>query len=386
MLVSQLGEYRNMKILVLANFGMGLYNFRKELLEELIKQGNEVYISLPDDEYVPKLKKIGCNFIDTYLERRGTNPVKDFKLLLDYTRIIRKIKPDVVLTYTIKPNVYGGIACAITKTPYITNITGLGTSVENKGIIQKVTLLLYKLGLNKASCVFFQNKTNRMFFKDNRIVESKTRLIPGSGVNLEQHRYEEYPMSDEVIRFLFIGRIMKAKGIEELLEAAKMVKAQYPNIQFHLIGGCEENYNEKLNELERQDVIKYHGQQDDVHSFIKKSHAIILPSYHEGLANVLLESASSGRPVLASRVPGCVETFEDGVTGISFEVRDVESLVKAVSRFINLSYEQKREMGMAGRRKMENEFDRNIVIKAYMDEIRMTIDKENSNEPVRKIS
>ncbi|WP_419881723.1 glycosyltransferase family 4 protein [Peribacillus sp. B-H-3] len=375
-----------MKILVLANFGMGLYNFRKELLEELIKENNEVYISLPDDEYVSKLEKIGCKFVDTHLERRGTNPVKDFKLLLDYIRIIKRIKPDVVLTYTIKPNVYGGIACAITKTPYITNITGLGTSVENKGVIQKITLMLYKLGLKKASCVFFQNRTNRMFFKDNRIVESKTRLIPGSGVNLEQHKYEEYPMSDEVVQFLFIGRIMKAKGIEELLEAAKLVKAKYPNIQFHLIGGSEENYNEKLDELERQDVIKYHGQQDDVHSFIKKSHAIILPSYHEGLANVLLESASSGRPVLASRVPGCVETFEDGVTGFDFEVREVESLVKAVLRFINLPYEQKREMGMAGRRKMENEFDRNIVIKAYMDEIRMTINEENSNELVRKIS
>jgi glycosyltransferase involved in cell wall biosynthesis len=371
MLAFQLGEYRNMKILVIANFGMGLYNFRKELLEELIKQDNEVYISLPDDEYVSKLEKIGCKFVDTHLDRRGTNPLSDFKLLLNYIRIIKRIKPDVVLTYTIKPNVYGGIACAITKTPYITNVTGLGTSVENKGLIQKVTLLLYKLGLKKASCVFFQNQTNRKFFEDNRIVKSKTRLIPGSGVNLEQHKSEEYPMSDKKVRILFIGRIMKAKGIEELLEAAKLVKEKYPNVQFDLIGGNEENYNQKIDKLERLDIIKYHGQQSDVHSFIKKSHATILPSYHEGLANVLLESASSGRPVLASRVPGCIETFEDGLTGFGFEVRNVESLVEAISRFINIPYEQKREMGMAGRRKMENEFDRNIVINAYLNEIKM---------------
>ncbi|WP_366161306.1 glycosyltransferase family 4 protein [Bacillus infantis] len=375
-----------MKILVLANFGMGLYNFRKELLEVLIKQGNEVYISLPDDDYVPKLGKIGCKFIDTHLERRGTNPFTDFKLLLDYVGIIKRIKPDVVLTYTIKPNVYGGIACAITKTPFITNITGLGTSVENKGLIQKITLMLYKLGLRKASCVFFQNQTNRKFFEDNRIVKSKTRLIPGSGVNLEQHKSEEYPMRDEKVRFLFIGRIMKAKGVEELFEAAKLVKESYPNVQFDFIGGTEENYNDKLDELERLDLIKYHGQQDDVHSFIKKSHATILPSYHEGLANVLLESASSGRPVLASRVPGCVETYDDGLSGFGFEAMNVDSLVDAIMKFVNLPYDEKREMGIAGRRKMENQFDRNIVINAYLKEINLITNKENFNESIREVS
>ncbi|MDR0138859.1 glycosyltransferase family 4 protein [Metabacillus idriensis] len=375
-----------MKILVLANFGMGLYNFRKELLEELIKQDNQVYISLPHDKYVPKLEKIGCKFIDTHLERRGTNPFRDFKLLLDYVEIIKRIKPDVVLTYTIKPNVYGGIACAITKTPYITNITGLGTAVENKGLIQKITLMLYKIGLKEASCVFFQNKTNRMFFEDNKIVGSKTRLIPGSGVNIQQHKYESYPLNDEKIRFLFIGRIMKSKGIEELLEASKLVKAKYPNVQFDLIGGIEENYIEQIDKLESLDIIKYHGQQDDVRSFIKNSHATILPSYHEGLANVLLESASSGRPVLSSKVPGCVETFEEGLSGFGFESMNVDSLVNAIMKFINLRYDQKKEMGVSGRRKMENEFNRNIVINAYLQEIKKIMIKEINNEFIREVS
>ncbi|MBT2736720.1 glycosyltransferase family 4 protein [Bacillus sp. ISL-7] len=358
-----------MKILVLANFGMGLYNFRKELLEELINQNNEVYISLPNDEYVPKLKSLGCKFVETLLERRGTNPVKDFKLLLKYIEIIKQIKPDVVLTYTIKPNVYGGLACQFTKTPYITNITGLGTSVENEGVIQKITLMLYKVGLKKASCLFFQNETNLKFFFDQKIVTGKTKLVPGSGVNLEQHSFEEYPEDQEKNRFLFIGRIMKSKGIEELLQAVKIVKEKYPNTQFDLIGNCEEDYNQKLVELNKLGIINYHSQQDDVHSFIKKSHATILPSYHEGTANVLLESASSGRAVLASRVPGCKETFEEDVSGFGYEVRSVESLVEAIIKFINLPYEQKKAMGMAGRKKMENEYDRKIVIKAYIDEI-----------------
>ncbi|MFJ7974835.1 glycosyltransferase family 4 protein [Peribacillus sp. NPDC096379] len=375
-----------MKILVFANFGMGLYNFRKELLEALINQNNEVYVSLPNDEYVPKLEKIGCKFVDTHLDRRGTNPLKDIKLLINYMGIIKRIKPNVVLTYTIKPNVYGGIACAITKTPYITNITGLGTSIENKGLIQKVTLKLYRLGLKKASCVFFQNKTNQRFFIDNKIVKSNTRLIPGSGVNLELQKFEKYPMIDDNIKFLFIGRIMKAKGIEELMEAAELVKVQYPNVQFHLIGGSEENYYKKLDELERLDIIKYHGQQNDVHSYIKQTHATILPSYHEGLANVLLESASSGRPVLASRVTGCIEAFDEGLTGFGFEAKNVESLVEAIIKFINLPYDQKRVMGIYGRRKMENEFDRNIVISAYLKEIKKTVEKEKHNESIREVS
>lgn len=359
-----------MKILVLANFGMGLYNFRKELLKELIDQNYEVYISLPNDEYVPKLERLGCKYIETNLDRRGTSPIKDIRLVLQYINIIKQIKPNVVLTYTIKPNVYGGLACRITKTPYITNITGLGTSVENKGIIQKITLMLNKIGLKKAACLFFQNETNLKFFHNQNIVKSKTRLIPGSGVNLDQHPLEEYPVvNDGKHRFLFIGRMMKSKGIEELLQAAKIVKAEYPNTQFDLIGPCEEDYNSHITELDRLGLIHYHGQQNDVHSFIKKSHATILPSHHEGTANVLLESASSGRPVLASRVPGCKETFDENISGIGFEVRNVNSLVEAIIKFINLPYEQKRAMGIAGRKKMENEFDRRIVINAYMNEI-----------------
>lgn len=375
-----------MKILILANFGMGLYNFRRELLEELIKQKYEVYISLPSDEYVAALEKIGCKFIDTQIERRGTNPIKDFKLLLNYIKILRKLRPNIVLTYTIKPNVYGGIACSITKIPYITNITGLGTSLENKSLVQKITLALYKLGLSRASTIFFQNKANENFFKKNVIVNNKTRLIPGSGVNLERHLFEEYPIKDKKINLLFIGRVMKAKGIDELLEAAKRIKAQYPNIHFHLVGGMEENYIQKINPLQKMDILKYHGQQKNIHSFINESHAVILPSHHEGLANVLLESASTGRPVLASKIPGCMETFEDGVTGIGFEVKNVDSIVQAIEKFINLPYEQKKEMGIAGRRKMEREFDRTNVVKAYMDEIKIVAIKENYNEPLRKTS
>jgi glycosyltransferase involved in cell wall biosynthesis len=371
------------RILILANNDIGLFKFRKELIKELVKK-NEVYVSLPDGNFISKIIDLGCNFIETPISRRGTNPITDLKLFFKYKAILKKVKPDLVLSYTIKPNVYGGLICRINHIPYISNITGLGTAINNGGVVQKITLLLYAISQKKASCVFFQNESNRQFFINKNIVKQNTRLIPGSGVNLQQYKFEQYPKDDGTIRFLFIGRIMKAKGIEELLQAAKLVKENHPNVQFDLIGSCEEDYNEQLVELNNSGIIIYHGLQEDVQSFIRKSHATILPSYHEGISNVLLESASSGRPVLASRVPGCLETFEEDISGIGFEANNVDSLKKAIIKFINLPYERKKAMGIAGRKKMEKEFDRNIVIKAYIDEIQATLNKENSYELIRE--
>lgn len=358
-----------MKVLVLSNFGMGLYKFRKEVLKELVNQGHQVLVSLPKDEYVPLLESLGCEFIESNVDRRGTNPLTDTKLFLSYIRTIRNIKPDIVLTYTIKPNIYGGIACRILKIPYLPNITGLGTSLENESFIQKVTLSLYKRALKNAKCVFFQNESNKEFFVQKEIINGETKVLPGSGVNLEEYPYKEYPKDNEKIRFLFVGRIMKAKGIEELLEAAQRIKEKYQSVEFHVVGFCEENYTERLNELDRLKMIHYHGQQDEIHNFMEKSHAIILPSYHEGTSNVLLEAASTGRPILASNVHGCKETFDDGISGVGFEVKNANTLINAIQQFIELSYETKKEMGLAGRKKIEKEYDRRIVINTYLDQI-----------------
>lgn len=358
-----------MRILILSNFGMGLYKFRKELLQELIKHGHEVFVSLPNDDYVPLLENLGCEYIESNVDRRGTNPLADMKLLFSYIKIINKTKPDIVLTYTIKPNVYGGIACRITKTPYLPNITGLGTAVENKGLIQKITLYLYKIALKNPECIFFQNESNRQFFIERGIIKNKSKVIPGSGVNLDQHCYEEYPNNKGNIRLLFIGRIMKAKGIDELLKAAKEIKESQKNVEFHIVGFCEEGYLEELRELNDSGIIHYHGQQDDVHKFIKDSHATILPSYHEGTSNVLLESASTGRPILASNVTGCKETFDAGISGIGFEVKSVKALISAIQQFLDLPHDNKKQMGIAGRKKMEQEYDRKIVTNAYLEQI-----------------
>lgn len=357
------------RILILANNDVGLYNFRKGLLEKLVKNF-EVFISLPYGECIPLLEQIGCTFINTPVDRRGTNPASDLKLILFYRKTIRDIRPDVVLTYTIKPNIYGGIACRATRTPYIVNITGLGASVNNAGALQRLVLSLYKTGLKKAYCVFFQNKQNHEFFTQKQIIRSNAKIIPGSGVNLTEHSFEEYPKEDGNTRFLFIGRIMEDKGVGELLKAACKVSQQYPKTTFEFIGWKENgDFDARLAELEQGGTVKYSGFQRDVHSFIKKSHATISPSYSEGMSNALLESASAGRPVLASRIPGCMETFEEGISGFGFEAKNADDLADKLIRFIRLPYDKKRTMGIAGREKMERNFNRDIVVDAYMEKI-----------------
>lgn len=362
------------KVLILVNSIGGFYSFRKELAIKLIEENYKVYISSPEvlnTEQEKYFKNMGCNVIETKIERRGTNPIKDLRLMKTYVGMMKQIKPDLVLTYTIKPTVYGSLACQILKIPYINNITGLGTSIQNKGIVRNISLFLYKTGLRKSSCVFFQNEENKKILFDENIIKSKTRLVPGSGVNLNENIFEEYNFENEIIKILFIGRLMKDKGSEELLSAADKIKSKYKNIQFDFIGSKEGDYKGRFDEYINKNIVNFYGLQnkEGVHNFIKNSSAVINPSYHEGMSNVLLEAAATGRPVLASDIPGCRETFDEGVSGFGFKPKDVHSLVSAIEKFINLPYEQKKAMGIAGRKKMEAEFDRNIVIDAYMKEI-----------------
>ena len=357
------------KILILTNSINGLYSFRRELIEELLQNSLNVTISAPNDTRTNYFKDIGCNMIETNISRRGTNPISDSKLLINYLRSIKKYKPDVVLTYTIKPNVYGGIACRLTNTPQIANITGLGTAIENKGILQKISLGLYRIGLKKSKCVFFQNKENMQFMQANGIGVVNSILIPGSGVNLSQHNAETYPSEENILKFLFIGRLMKAKGIEELFSAIEILKPRFPGVEFHFVGGKEENYDSVIDGLVEKKAIIYHGRQNDVHEFIKNSHALINPSHHEGMSNVLLEAASTARPIIASDIPGCRETFNEGVTGLGFKVKNVDSLINVIEKFIKLPHDKKAKMGLLARKKMEQEYDRRLVIDAYLEQI-----------------
>lgn len=361
------------KILLTGNSDIVIYNFRKELIERLLYEQYEVYLLLPygKGEKIESLKRLGCHYLEIQINRRGTNPFEDIKLIANYRKILDVVKPDIVLTYTIKPTIYGDMACQKLGIPYIANITGLGTAVEQGGLKQKLILTLYKKAFKKVDCVFFQNRKNQSFFKEHGIPIPNQKLLPGSGVNLNEHRLESYPEKDDTIRFLFIGRMMKDKGIDELLAAAEEIKKKHHNVFFDLIGFCEADYKgkEQLEMLHKQKIINYLDHQDAIHEHIKSHHALIHPSYHEGMANVLLEAAACGRPVLASNIPGCQEAFDEGATGFGFEPRNAPDLVQAIEKFIALPYAEKKAMGIAGRKKMEREFDRQIVVDAYMEEI-----------------
>lgn len=357
-----------MKVLVLANSDGGLYNFRKELLTELLKN-HEVVLSAPEGEYASFFREIGCKLIPMSFDRHGTNPLEELAIYNAYKKLLKTEKPDIVFTYTIKPNVYGGMACASFGIPYVATITGLGIAMENGGILQKVAKFLYIYGLRKAQKVFFQNASNKALFEEWDIVHENAQLIPGSGVNLSYHTPYEYPVDSDEIRFLFIGRIMKDKGINELLAAMEQVHAKYPNASLDIVGGLDGDYQKVIDSANQLSFVTYHGRQADVRPYIRNAHCTVLPSYHEGTANVLLESASAARPVIATKVPGCQETFIEGISGSGCNPKDKDSLAEAMIRFIELPYEKKVEMGIAGRKKMESEYDRNIVVNAYINEV-----------------
>lgn len=356
------------KILILANSSGGLYDFRNELVLELLKE-HKVYVSVPDAVAVDKLKNEGCEVIHTEINRRGMNPAQDLGLFKSYWKLLKEIKPDVVLTYTIKPNIYGGFCCRLQRIPYIVNITGLGTTFERGGMLKKMVVNMYKAALKKASCVFFQNDRNKQIFEENGIYGQKSKRVNGSGVNVDEFIFEKYP-GRETPKFLFVGRLMKEKGIEEYLYSAK----KYANrAEFDIIGYCEESYEEEVKKLQQQGILKFHGFQSDVKSFYKDADAIVIASYHEGMSNVLLEAAATGRPVLATNIPGCKEAVEDNMTGLLFAPRDAGALETTIEYFLSMQIKQREAMGQAARVKMEQEFDRRKVVESYIEEINRVI-------------
>ncbi len=364
------------KVLILTNSLTGIYSFRKEVVQAIIEDGYSITICCPslNHKAVDFFIQLGCDIRFVDIEKRGTNPISDLLLIKRYKKIISDIKPIVVLTYSIKPNIYGGIASRLCKVPHLANITGLGDAIENPGLLQTITITLYRFGLKKTRTVFCQNQTIYEFCRHNRI-GTKLFLLPGSGVNTSQHVYQSYPQEDETIKFIYMGRFMKDKGTDELIDTIRGIKEKYSNkVEFVLLGSrYPENdfsYENNITELQQQGILKWCGVASDVRQYLKDAWCSILPSYHEGMSNVNLESAANGRPVITTNVPGCKETVDDGLTGYLVEAKSSKSLQDAVERFINLPYDQKVLMGQNARKKIEQEFDRQIVVKAYLEEIK----------------
>lgn len=359
------------KILFLVNHDVVIYNFRREIVEELIKDGHEVHISSPYGERIDALVALGAVFHEIRIERHGMNPKEEIRIIKTYKKLFKSLRPDICLGFTIKPNVYGIIAARKYGIPFIANVTGLGTSIQNGGLKQKVSLLLYRNTLKDAKNIFFQNESDFGFMLENKVVtKEKCEVLPGSGVNLVQHCYEEYPKNENSVVFSTFGRIMKDKGTDELIAAARAIKQKGYNATFRIIGFFDDDfYKETVLNAVAEGIVEYIEQQKDVHPLMKESHAIIQPSHHEGMSNVLLEAAATGRPVIASDIPGCREAFKDGVSGFGFEVENVNALVEKIVQFLELPNCEKEQMGKAGRDLMEQYFDRNIVVNKYKEKI-----------------
>lgn len=359
-----------MNVLILSNSVSGLFSFRKEVVGALVAEGYRVWIACPREEGEKSdyFRNLGCEMVDTPVDRRGTNPIRDFGLFRQYRRLIRQVKPAAVLTYTIKSNVYGGVAARCAHVPQLANITGLGTAVENPGLLSKITVAMYRFGLKRAKTVFYQNVSIQKFCQKNKIGRHGV-LLPGSGVNLDWHALQPYPTQESPMRFLFISRVMRDKGAEELLAAAKIIKEKYPQTEFHILGPCEDGYEARLREACDTGTVVWHGSVPDVRPYIREAWCTVHPSYHEGMANVLLESAAAGRPVITTDVPGCRETLDEGVSGLLCPAKDAAALTDAIERFIQLSYDEKVRMGQSGRDFVANHFDRQIVVDAYLNEL-----------------
>ena len=370
-------------IALLTNNDDDVFCFRKELIEGLIAEGYEMLISCPDGPKFELMKDIPYIYDNPDIDRRGTNPVKDFGLMMHYHKLFKQYKPSVVLTYTAKPNVYASLAASQLGIPVINNLTGLGSVVNEKGLKKAFIMWLFKQAYRKSACMMFQNETNMKVAINAGMVKGRYRLIPGSGVAIDRYPLQPYPEGGDgktgaPIVFNYMGRVMYDKRVDDYIEAAKRIKANYPQTEFNLLGfiePTESHYEQELKDLEKAGIVIYRGSQKDVRPFVARAHATVHPStYGEGMSNVLLESASSGRFLITTDNPGCKETVEDGKTGFIYHGGRVDELVSCIERFLALNNEQRKTAGEFGRQRMEKQFSRQIVIDAYKEEITRILD------------
>lgn len=363
-------------VLVLTNSLTGLYNFRKEVIQSIVYGGYSVTICCPliQHDSVDYFGQIGCSIKFVGVDKRGMNPFRDLYLISTYRKTIKSIRPVAILTYSIKPNIYGGIAARICHVPQLANITGLGDAIENPGFLRIITIRLYRIGLKKARTVFYQNQAIQEFCKENRIGKTGV-LLPGSGVNTCYHAFQQYPKENETIIFLYMGRFMKSKGTDELIEAIKTIHKKYSDrVSFILLGGRypdnDYSYEKQIESLQNQGALRWPGVVWDVRPYLKEAWCTIHPSYHEGMANVILESCAAGRPIITNNINGCKEAVVEGKNGFLCSPKNSKELIEKIEKFINLPYSEKVRMGKESRRIVEESFDRRIVCDAYLTQLK----------------
>jgi len=362
------------RVAVSGNSSWNIVAFRTGLIRGLREQGYEPVVIAPiDPDGEERMTKLGLERIVIHIDRSGLNPFADFGLMLTYRSILKRLRPIAYLGFTIKPNVYGCIAARMLGVPALANISGLGTVFIKRGPLLALVTALYRFALSRAAVVFFQNPDDRALFVERRIVRpDQARLLPGSGVDLD--RFKPAPLPDGPVTFLFIGRLLGDKGVREFIEAARQLRRELPDARFELLGPLDEGNRTAIgkDELDRwvaEGAIDYLGGTDDVRPFIARATVVVLPSYREGLPRSLLEAGAMARPAVATDVPGCREAVVDGETGFLCRARDSRSLAEAMKRLAALSGEERKAMGVAARRRVEEKFSETVVISAYLGEL-----------------
>ena len=365
----------NKKIVISSNTSWSIYNFRLNLARTLKEKDYEIVIVAPYDKYSEFLKK-EFEFYEIHIDSKGTNPARDLKTILSYYKLYKKIRPDAVLSFTIKPNIYGSIACGLLSIKTINNITGLGTLFIKETFASKIAKLLYKFSQKKSYKVFFQNRDDLELFLKERLVDKKRcDVLPGSGVDIQKFKPIKLEKKDNVFRFLLIARMLWDKGIGEYAEAAKIIKQKYQNVEFLLLGAVGVDNPtaisiETIKKWENKGLVKYIGTTGDVRNEIAKIDCVVLPSYYrEGVPRVLLEAAAMEKPIITTDNVGCREVVDDGINGFLCEVKNAKDLADKMEKMINLSEKERNQMGKNSREKIIKEFDEKIVIDKYIKAI-----------------
>ena len=368
------------KVLIVLNSAWNLLNFRSGLIKALIEEGHEVVLAAPQDEHVPALQALGASFVNLKMRAHGINPFSDLKLLWHMVCLFTTVKPAVLLAYTAKPNIYGCLAGRILSIPVVNNIAGLGSGFIKGGWVASVLAKLYRLALARSFCVFFQNPDDRLQFIERGLVRAEiTKLVPGSGINLNQFQVAPLPCMQEIhlpvdgrrFVFLLVARLLRDKGIIEYVEAARQLKPLYPRAEFALLGsrdlGNPNAVSDKLFNSWRSDgLVNYWGTSSDVRIELALADCVVLPSYREGTPRSLLEAAAMGRPLIATDVPGCREVVHSGLNGLLCEPGDSKSLATQMESILNMTPEKLHKFAQASRALVKEQFDENLVIEAYL--------------------
>lgn len=362
-----------MKHLVFSgNTAWGMYNFRGKLMRHFVEKGFKVTVTAPyDSTFSPKLENLGCNFVDINIQAKGTNPFADFLLIVRYIRLFKRLKPDMSITYTIKPNIYASIAARFLHIPFLPVTTGMGYVFLHNNVVCKIAKRLYRFAFSNAEKVWFLNGDDMSIFREQKLIaDDKIALLHGEGIDTQRLAFEKLPSQEHECVFILVGRILKDKGVVEYVEAARILKKKYTNAKFLLVGAIWKDNPAAISEMQLEEwrnegAIDYLGTFEDIRIPLRKADCVVLPSYREGIPFTLMEGASMGRPLIATDIPGCRDVVINEKTGFLCEVRSIDGLVNAMEKVIGMSPSQREDMGRNGRKYMEQEFAIEHIIRQY---------------------